>query len=465
MIKNIYCRGLHVRRWWFLALALVFFCLTAGLFSVLYGNFLSASQASKGHSPNTQGPIQVCAKTLCKAKFERVTVQPGSVEAFKSIHLYARASGYLKEQLVDIEDTVKEGQVLAVLDVPDLDKQVQHHRAILEQTVARVKQLKAKVNSAKAELVATKAAVDQAEASARSAKATLQYLTLKKKRIIDLFEKGGAEEKFVDEVTAQHEAGVEKELAAKAGIVTAKSRVIAQDSKIEEAEADVIEGEAQVKVARADLQKSQVMLSFATITAPFDGVITRRNLDVGDFVHSAGSTGDKTPLFTIAKMDMLRVIVQIPDQYVPYANKGDIAYVEIDALPGRKTPAKISRIAQSEDPKTRYMHVEIDLSNPDFKIVPGMYGKVTVILDEVTNHLSLPGDCLVGQAKGGKGKVFVDKGGKARLITVQLGLANGTDREVLAGLTAEDRVIVHPPPTLTDGAAVIETEHSEASSS
>src|SRR5204862_855031 len=144
------------------------------------------------------------------------------------------------------------------------------------------------------------------------------------------------------------------------------------------------------------LEKGQVLVQFATVVAPCDGVITERNFFPSDFVRAANEGGAHLPLLTVQRTDRMRVVVQIPDRDVPYCDPGDPAIVEIDALPGQKLLAKVSRVARSEDHDTRLMHVEIDLPNPTGKICNGMYGKVTIILEE-SDLLTVPPSSLLAK--------------------------------------------------------------------
>src|SRR5262249_17469816 len=156
-------------------------------------------------------------------------------------------------------------------------------------------------------------------------------------------------------------------------------KVTASEAKILQAEADVDAAKSEVRVAEAELEKCQVQVGFATIIAPFKGVVTHRSLFPSDFVRAAGESG-AVPLLTVQPTDLMRVIVQVPDRDVIYTDVGDPADLELDGLPGQKFSAKISRIAQSQDAQTRLMHVELDLPNPTGKIRNGMYGRVMILL-------------------------------------------------------------------------------------
>jgi RND family efflux transporter MFP subunit len=146
--------------------------------------------------------------------------------------------------------------------------------------------------------------------------------------------------------------------------------------------------------------------------------------------------------------------VQIPDRDARYADKEDRAFVELDALPREKFEGKISVIADSEDPQTRLMRVEIHLENKDGKIRSGMFGQVRIILDKSNDPMTIPASCLAGALGNNRGKVFVLRDGKAVAVTVELGSNNGTRLGIRSGLTLEDRVITNPGRNLQDGAEV-----------
>lgn len=391
-----------------------------------------------------------------RGAIERVTVQAGSVEA-DEVHLYSMVTGILKSQSVLIGNRVKKGQVLAVIDVPELEMQVQRNLATVEQAKARVKQMEAKVAIAKADLEASKAQIAYAEANARAATAWVSYRFKSLQRMKELFASRSIEERLEDEAKERYEAARESENAAKAAIITARSQSLSSDAKVMLASADVGEAEAQVKIAEAELGKSRVMLSYAEIQAPFDGIITERTLYAGASVRAVGERG-QAPLLTIQRTDTMRVVVQVPDGEARYADAGDSALIEFDAFRGTKFEAKVSRIADSEDALTRLMRVEIDLPNPQGKIRKGMYGKVAIVLDRERDKLSIPLYCL---ARGRSSEVFVVRDGKANLTKVTLGLTTNERAMILSGLTVNDKVLLSPPGALRDGDEVHASDFDE----
>lgn len=400
----------------------------------------------------TPEPIAVRITHPEKGEMDRTTTQPGSVQAYESVPILAEVSGYLKTLNVDIGDRVSKGQVLATISVPELEKQVERHAAGVEQAEAKVKQTEARLVSVRADLEAAKATVTQTEASERTRAAELRYRERQLKRMQDLYSLKSIDERLVDEKTEQRDAALEAEQAAKASVVTARSQVAAGQAKIVQTEADIVEAKAEVKVARAELEKAQVLVRFATITSPIDGVITARSVFPGHYIRAAHQ-GGAAPLLVVQRTDRMRVVVQVPDRDVPFTDPGDPAIVEIDALPGQKFPAVVSRLAESEDPETRLMRVEIDVANPNRRIRNGMYGHVTIILEK-SDLLGVPSSCLVGHASEGRGTVFVVRDGLAHRVPVRIGVDDGLKVAILQGLKAEDEVILHPSGDITEGSPV-----------
>lgn len=397
---------------------------------------------------------------------ERVSTQPGTVEPCETVDLYARVSGYLAEQSVDIGTRVKAGDVIARIAVPEHEKQVKRDTAKVKDAEAKVRQAEARVAAARAERRAAEAAVALSKVLVRAKTAYRQYREKQLTRMKDLASQKAIEARVVDEQEDYYLSALEAENGAKEGVNSATERATAALAKVTEAEADVDVAKAQVGVAAADLEKSQVMLDFAVITAPYTGVVTRRNFYPPRGFVKAADQGGTVPLLTVERTDVMRVVVQVPDRDVPYVHKGAPAVVEIDALPeagairsGDGRTVAVSRWATAEDPASRTMRTEIDVPNPDGKLAHGMYGRVTLTLSPGTpNAVRVPSAALVGKAEGGRGSVRVVRGDTARLVPVRYATDNGIEVEIVSGLTAADDVIVRASGPVEDGTAVAVSE-------
>ena len=428
----------------------------------------AVSSAGAEEPGQTQAAEEVPHVEVVRPKaggLERTTTQPGSVQAFERARLFPAVSGKLLIQTVDIGSRVKEGQLLAKIDVPELEKQVKQYKAALLQADARVSQMEARVATAKADLLAKKAKIKQAQANIKSASAWLRFRKKQFERMQSLLAARAIDERLVDEHQERYEAAIESENAALAALDTAKAEEAAAEANIKQAEADVAEARAEVQVDEARIEKAQVLVGFSEIRAPCDGVITQRSMLPNDYVRAARDGGSADPLLTVERTDLFRVVVQVPDRDVPFTDPGDPAFVEIDAFPGKRYAAKVSRIASSEDPDTRLMRVEVDVPNPKSKLYPhgelcrGMYGRVTIILDRPAGQLSLPSSCLVRKGDDeGTSSVYVVRDNHVHLVQVKVSSDNAVSCAIREGLQEKDEVVLHPGKELYDGAEVVASE-------
>lgn len=419
------------------------------------------SEERETRSERAASAVEVEAVHPTVGGLQRTTTQPGSVIPDKSADLFAKVSGYLQEQGVDIGSHVKENDVLAVIEVPELHKQVARSKAALDQAKAQVVQAQAHVATATAEAHAAKEMIALYEASVDSARSMLNfrekvYVRMDKlarvEKAIDL--------KLVDEKEEQKHAAEAALLSAQASVLSAKAQFAAAEAKIEQAQADLVNAKANVEVADAQLQKDKVLAEYTVIKSPYTGIITARHFWPGDFVQSRDQ-GAAMPLLTVQKTDVMRVKVQVPDADVPYTDAGDEATVKIDALPRETFKAKVSRTAGAEDPETRTMRVEIDIENENGILRDGMYGKVTINLEQASKGLAIPSSCLMVESESGKASLYVVRNGKAHKVMVDVGDDNGLMTEIRSGLRAEDIVARPLRGNLAEGVAVKVVESSE----
>ena len=385
---------------------------------------------------------------------ERKSVQPGSVHSFETVDLFAMTGGYLKSQSVDIGSHVKKGDVLAEIDAPRERAAVAEAAALVEQARARKVQMEAKVKAkeaaretAAASMAQTAADVDRHVAHRRLAES--QYA-----RVKELSDRNAVDRKLVDENQRELETAIAAEKTARLAVETAKAELAVAAADAEQAKADVAEAAAAIAVAEARLQKAQVDLDYAKIVAPFDGVVTRRNFPPGSLIRPA-SGGATLPVLTVSRQDLMRVVVQLPDRDVVFADKGDPAVVVVDGLAGRSFSGAVSRFSESEDHTTRTMRLEIDLPNPDGMLREGMYGTVTIGLDKPARRLTVPVGCVLERSGQGAGVVRVVRDGRVHKVKVGLGADDGSVVEVDSGLKADDQVVVNADGTVSDGDEVV----------
>jgi RND family efflux transporter MFP subunit len=319
---------------------------------------------------------------------------PATTSAFSVANMYARASGYIDKRYVDIGDRVKEGQLLAEIVAPELDHQIAQAEATLGQL---------------------KAAVEQAQANRSLAQVTWD-------RDKGLVEKGWVtpQQGDVDRFTLQ---------AREAALGVAQSNVAAQ--------------QAQLQVLRQ--QKA-----YQRVVAPFDGIVTQRNVDVGDLVHADTTTG--TFMFTIMQSNVIRAQVYVPQDSAFGLRPGADAVVRVPEIPRRTFPGKVTRIADALQPGTRTLLAEVDIPNPDGTLTAGVYCTIELHIPSKTPSLVLPADAIIFNGDGSQ--VAVIENGTAHIRKVSVTRDLGTQVEINDGVEQGDQVIVNPPVTLVEGSKV-----------
>lgn len=290
---------------------------------------------------------------------------PATVEAFWSADLNAKTAGYVAEVKADIGDHVTKGQVLAVLHIPELEKNLVQAKAGLAAKRQMNNAAEAAVAQARQAL-----AVAQSQLEGYAAELALQKITLKRQE--ELSEGKATTPQQLDEIRS------------KAHI--AQANVGVGDAKVGSAKADILAAEAnrdvaaaQVDVADAAVQEVQALLEYTKITAPFDGVITKRQVNPGELVQAA-VTNRAMPLFTVQQLDTVRVMCDVPELQTAGVAVGAAADVKIYGLDGHSVTGKVTHIATAIDPASRTMRVEIDLKNANDSLRPGTYAQVTITL-------------------------------------------------------------------------------------
>ena len=323
---------------------------------------------------------------------------PATIEPLYKAALYAKAAGYLKSINVDIGDWVKEGDILAELDIPEM--------------VQEYKQLKAKLK--------------EAETSYRSAKANyeLQKLTYERMNSIWNSEPGAIARQDVDISEAKHNFAKEQMAHEKASIDNAK----------------------------ADLERYKALLEYGKIKAPFDGVITKRFVDPGALVQNATSDADVSPVVEIMHTDSVFVFTDVPAPDIPLLDKGDKATLIVEEIPGKEFLGVVTRYAESLNPSTRTMKTVILIQNPEHVLLPGMYVNIKLELAVHKDAITVPATALLVEKE--KNYVYVVKNDKAIKREVIIGLDDGIHVEVLNGLVGDENIIISGHSGISDGEVV-----------
>jgi RND family efflux transporter MFP subunit len=234
--------------------------------------------------------------------------------------------------------------------------------------------------------------------------------------------------------------------------MSADAAVRQSAAMLEKARADVTAARVSVKVARADARRAMALRDYAKIVAPYDGVVTRRNVDVGDLTQP-GSHGE--PLFIVVRDDLVRLTVSVPEMIATEVDPGDRVEIRLQALRGLNLEGRVTRTSWTLDAKNRTLRTEIDLPNPNGKLRPGLYANVTVIAEEHRDVLTVPSSALVKDQSRACCVVVSD--GKALRKFVIVGMEDGTRTEIVSGLDANDKVVKANSASLVDGQSVSAT--------
>jgi len=309
-------------------------------------------------------------------------ILPGNVQPFITSPIYSRTNGYLKKWYFDIGAHVKQGELLAVIETPEVDQQLQ-----------------------------------QARSNLLTAQANLELASITKTRYQGLLKSNAVSQQDADNAVGTYNAN-----------------------------------KAIVEADKASVEQYAALVSFEKIYAPFDGVITARNTDIGDLINSGSAGGVKTDLFHIAQPGTLRVYVNVPEEYSQGVKVGMTADLSLAEFPGRKFLGKLVRTAEAINQTTRTLLIEVDVSNPSGALLTGSYTEVHLKIPTQASTLLLPVNTLIFRSEGLH--VGVVKDGRVVLTAVTPGHDFGNQIEIVAGLSPNDQVIVNPPDSIVHGQQV-----------
>ena len=373
-----------------------FLLLAAGLSLGVWGQYSQQEQVTATAEQARDFVPSVRVATVEASPGTLSVTLPGTTAAFAAANIFARATGYIATRNVDIGDHVKAGELLAQLAVPELDDQISQNEATLDQL---------------------KSALTQAEANRRLRQVTWD-------RDQPLVEKGWV-------TRQQGDVDVQNLRAQEAGVAAAKHNVTAQENLVKQ------------------LYQNR---DYASVVAPFDGVITQRNVDVGSLVQGPPTATSGTFMFEIMQENVIRVSAYVPQDAAVGVAPGVDAVVRVPELPDRPFRGTVTRIAEALQPGTRTLLTEVDIPNPDGALTPGIYCTVEFHIPRKAPSLSVPADALIFNREGMQVAVVSDGKAEIRKVTETRDL--GTSVEVDGGVNAGDQVILNPPVNLVDGSRV-----------
>jgi multidrug efflux pump subunit AcrA (membrane-fusion protein) len=389
-----------------------------------------------------------------RATIRRSVGQPGSVQAFEQTSIVARIPGYVRKWNVDRGDRVRKGDVLAELSVPEMVSE-------LELKTEQVAQARKALAVAAAQVDTARARVLEAEAALARAEATHAYWKGQSERFGGLVKKNVLDQQTGEEVLTQHRS-------AAAALEEARAKIVSARAACREKEAARDRAEVDIRAAEADRRRQADLLAYSRLTAPYDGVVTQRNVDTGKFVRPATGAPEDV-LYVVEQTDVVRVFVSVPEADAPWVSVGTPATVRLQALE-EKLDGEVTRTAWSLNPATRTLLAEIDLPNPHGRLRPGMYVHATLEA-QWPDVLTLPAAAVVTEGDvnvGYRNFCWIVEDGRVRRTRVQVGARDEERVEVrkkeVAGpeggkhrwvaMTGEEEVVAGDLAGLTDGQAV-----------
>jgi len=346
-----------------------------------------------------------------KGRISQDLTVAGIFQPFQEIDVHGKVSGYIRHIYVDIGDRVKQGQTLAVLEVPELEAQVAGADAGVTRSQEDIGRLKSEVARSEASYAATHA----------------KYVRLKQ--------------------ASDQQPG----LVAAQELDDASARDRASASQVDAAKAAVAAAQGQLAVSKAERLRVGSMAQYATITAPFAGIITMRYADTGSLIPAGTSESNAQAVVKLAQSDLLRLRMPVPEQDVPLINAGTKVMVHILAT-GEQFPGKVVRLTRDISNATRTMLCEVDVPNPKLTLTPGMYANVSFHLRQAAGSLIIPSEAVI---QGDQPAVFVaDANGELRRQPVVLGITSANEQEITSGLKEGEEVVLGGAATLQPGERV-----------
>ncbi len=390
-------------------------------------------------------PLSVQTLVVHKRPVAEERTLTGTVEAIHTTTLMSRINGRVEQLLVQEGMQVKKGQIVAVIDVSDVQAKYQQAAAQITQAQAAVATAVASRSSAITQVNTARGKLSEAQASLLEAKAELADAQLNQRRMSELYRDGAVPKANLDTANTKVEVSQAKIGQINATIAQAVSTIKSAQATVSQATASVEQAQAQVAQAQAAVREVSANLNYGVVRSPYTGVITKKQVEVGAIA------GIGQPLMTLESGDRLRMNVAVPESLIDRVQLGQSVSVQIDALK-RQVSGRVSQMIPAADPQARNFTVKVALA-PTANLISGMFGRLQLETDDRT-ALVIPTNTLV-QRLGISG-VFKVVNGKAQFQTVTVHPVNGDGVEVFNGVNEGDHLILNPDPSLKDNTSISE---------
>ena len=376
---------------------------------------------------------------------------PGSTEALLETGIFARTDGYVEKRFVDIGDRVTAGQLLATIETPEVDENAKESKAMFLNNVAAKAQAEATLDRAKADLITAQAELSQARANLLQAISNEKFAAVSSHRWGTLVKQGAVSAQDADEKLTSEQTTSAARTAAEQAVQSAESHVVAARALVEAQKASLTASSANIDAAKARENATIVKQKFQKVFAPFAGVITERNIDPGSLI-SSGSDSSRTDLFRLARIDTVRVFVDVPQYAAPGIKVGLPVEVNLKEFPGRTFRGEVKRTSVALNASARTLRTEIHIPNRDLVLAPGMYADVKFDIPNAVHSFIVPATALVSRGEGQQ--LALISGDAIHLQPVEVGHDLGNKLEIVGGITGKESIVGNPSDTLLNGTKV-----------
>jgi RND family efflux transporter MFP subunit len=394
--------------------------LTLGLIAAAVGVLVSCNGAGKVQAKDPSEPgavadsgVSVGVVKVIRKNVGRTLTVSSELVPFQEIDVFAKESGFVKELNVDYGTHVQKDQVLATLEIPELQLQVKEDDAAVKNAQAQIPHAQEEVNRMQAQQTVLQLQYDRLNGVATS--------------------KPG--------------------LVAQQEVDDSQGRALASSAQVEAAKSNLQSAQSVLAAAEAKREHDQALFDYSKITAPFAGVVTQRYANLGTLMQAGTSSSTQAqPLVKLSQDDLYRLVIPIPESYVKFIRLGDPVNVSVPSL-NRNFPGKVSRFSVDVREDTRTMHTEVDVPNPMRVLLPGLYAEATITLEKKDDAIAVPLQA-VDQDNNQTTVDVVDPSGKIVLRKIVLGIQTATDAEVLSGLQEGEMLVVSDRSGLKPGQTV-----------
>jgi RND family efflux transporter MFP subunit len=376
----------------------------AAVIAVAAGLLASCGGSSKVHAKDpgaADSPeVSVGVVKVGRKNLSRTLTVSSELVPFQEIDVYAKESGFVKDLNVDYGSRVQANQVLATLEIPELQLQVKEDDAAVKNAAAQIPHAQDELNRVQAQQ---------------------NVLQLQFDRLNNV-------------------AKAKPGLVAQQEVDDSEGKSLASAAQVEAAKSNLQSAESVLAAAQAKREHDQALFDYSKITAPFAGVVTQRYANLGTLMQAGTSSAQALPLVKLSEDALFRLVIPVPESYVHFIRLGDPVSVNVPSL-NRTFPGKVARSSVDVREDTRTMHTEVDVSNPERVLLPGLYAEATITLEKKDNAIAVPLQA-VDQENNGATVDVVDATNKIQVRPIVLGIQTATDAEVVSGLQEGELVIV-----------------------